>query len=128
MQNPTEVSHLELRFRPLTDPEKTVAEALLGDAWEELQARVPGLEARITAGHVSEGLIVRVVAAMVVRVLRNPEAIRQWQIDDASFTRDTLVSSGLLYASPDELALLTGVPVGPLPHLSFSAPYRVNGC
>lgn len=121
--NPAIISDLEARFRPLTEPEKANAQAWLDDAWEELQARLPGLSSRLTDGLISEGLVRRVVAAMVVRVLRNPDAIRQWGVDDATFTRDTLVSSGLLYVSADELALLSGTPIGPLPPLSFSAPY-----
>ncbi len=126
MPNPTVVTDLEDRFRALTEGEKTIATALLVDAWEELLARVHDLEARMADGRVTEGLVRRVVAAMVIRVLRNPEAIRQWQVDDASFTRDTLVSAGLLYASADEVGLLTGAPSGALPHLSFSAPYRLG--
>jgi hypothetical protein len=121
--NPTVVSDLEDRFRPLTDAEKTVANALLIDAWVELLARIPDLEDRMVAGRVSDALVRRVVAAMAVRVLKNPDAIRQWQIDDASFTRDQLVSSGMLYASPDELGLLLGTPAMPPPPLSFSASY-----
>lgn len=121
--NPVIVDDVEERFRSLTDAEKRVAEALLDDAWEELSARVPMLADRRAGGLVTDGLVRRVVAAMVIRVLRNPEAIRQWSVDDASFTRDSVVSSGLLFVSDGEVALLTGTPVGPLPHLSFSAPY-----
>lgn len=121
MLNPVSLPDLEARFRSLTTQETPVAEALLADSWEELQARVPTLAARAEAGTVSVGLIRRVVAAMVVRVLRNPDAIRQWAIDDASFTRDQLVSGGLLFATADEVALLSGVPVTPPGHVAFSA-------
>lgn len=123
MANPAIISDLEARFRPLDDAEKVNAQAWLDDAWEELLVRVPDLEARIADGRTSSGMARRVAAAMVVRVLRNPDAIRQWSVDDASFTRDHLVSSGLLFVSADEVALLTGAPVGPLPPISFSAPY-----
>ncbi len=112
MPNPTVVTDLEERFRPLTVDETRVATALLVDAWEELLVRVHDLEARMADGRVTEGLVRRVVAAMVIRVLRNPDAIRQWQVDDASFTRDALVSAGLLYASDEEVALLAGSPAG----------------
>lgn len=126
MANPTEIEDLEVRFRVLTEEERPNAQSLLDDAWEELLARVPDLETRMDDGRVSTGLAVRVVRAMVVRVLRNPDAIRQWSGDDASFTRDTAVSAGLLYATPEEIGLLTGVPVGPLGHVSFSAPYSAG--
>lgn len=122
--NPVVIEDLEERFRPLTDAEKTRAQALLDDAWEELVARVPTLQARRDAGTVSDGLVRRVVAAMAVRVLRNPEAIRQWSVDDASFTRDHLVSSGLLFVSAEEFGLLAGVPMAPVGHVAFSAAYR----
>jgi hypothetical protein len=121
--NPVLIADLEARFRPLTVAEQAVAQALLDDAWAELLARIPDLEARVADGRVTDGLVVRVVSAMVIRVLRNPEAIRQWSVDDASFTRDNLVSSGLLYASAEEVGLLVGAPLGPVGHVSFSAPY-----
>ncbi|TYP82069.1 hypothetical protein [Blastococcus xanthinilyticus] len=110
MPNPTVVTDVEDRFRTLNDAERRLAGSLLADAWEELLAprNVPDLEDRLGRDVVSVGLVRRVVAAMVIRVLRNPEAIRQWQVDDASFTRDSMVSSGLLYASADEIALLSG--------------------
>lgn len=114
MPNPVTVPDLVNRFRALDTAESKIAESLLLDAWEELLApkNVPDLEQRMADGRVREGLVRRVVAAMVLRVLRNPDAIRQWQIDDASFTRDQLVSAGLLYASEDEVALLLDDPPG----------------
>lgn len=121
--NPTVIADLAARFRPLTEAEQAIAQTLLDDAWEELLVRVPDLQARLEDGRTSTALVVRVVASMVIRVLRNPEAIRQWSVDDASFTRDSLVSSGVLYASADEVGLLIGAPVTPIGHLSFSAPY-----
>lgn len=123
MPSPTDVRDLEDRFRALTAAETTVARSLLVDAWEELLARVPDLEERLTDGRTTDGLVRRVMTAMVVRVLRNPEALRQWTIDDGTFVRDTALSSGLLYASPEEVGLLTRAPFGPVPHLSFSASY-----
>lgn len=126
MDNPVGVPDVVNRFRPLNDVETALTEHLLVDAWEELLApgKVPDLEARVASGLVRPGLVTRVVTAMVIRVLRNPEAIRQWQVDDATFTRDSLVSSGLLFVSDDEVGLLTGGTGGQLPPLSFSAPYR----
>jgi len=124
VQNPTEITDLELRFRPLTEAEKTTAEAWLVDAWEELQARVPALQARYDAGLVTDGLIRRVVAAMVVRVLKNPDSLRSWTVDGDSFTRDSVVSAGLLFVSADEIELLNGVSQSTSQHFSFSAKYQ----
>jgi hypothetical protein len=90
---------------------------------------VPELDQRVADGRLSVETVKAVVKAMVLRVLRNPDGLRQFTSDDASFTRDNAVSGGLLYLSPEERALLTGVPVvlaDSLPHLSFSAPYHVG--
>lgn len=110
MPNPAIVEDIEDRFRPLVGAEKVNAQALLDDAWEDLLApnHVPDLEARMADGRVSTGLVIRVVRAMVLRVLRNPDAIRQWSVDDASFTRDSAASAGELYVTDDEVKLLSG--------------------
>lgn len=108
MPNPVLVSDLEARFRALTDAEEPVAQALLDDAWAILLTVIPDLEDRITAGSTSEALVVSVMSAMVLRVLRNPNGVRQWSVDDYSETRDSALSAGLLYASPDEVRLLNG--------------------
>ena len=109
MANPVTVSDLEARWRPLSSAENDVAGSLLSDAWEILLARVPSLNDRLLNGSLSQGLVVAAVTAMVLRVLRNPEGKRMESIDDYSWTRDNAVSAGLLYASDDELRLLSGV-------------------
>jgi hypothetical protein len=108
VSNPVIVEDLEARFRSLTAAEQTVAEALLDDAWAVLLMTIPDLEDRITAGTVSDEAITFVVSAMVLRVLRNPNGVRSWSVDDYSETRDNSLSAGSLYASPDEVRLLTG--------------------
>lgn len=110
MPNPVVPSDLADRWRPLSVEEEPVAQALLDDAWAVLLAQVPGIEARMTAGTLSDALVRKVESAMVLRVLRNPEGWRQWSIDDASFTRDQSLSAGQLYLAPEELAELTSVP------------------
>lgn len=110
MANPVVVADLEARFRPLTAEEQPVAQALLDDAWAILLVNKPNLEAQIAAGDIAPEIVTFVVSAMVLRVLRNPDGVRQWTVDDAMFTRDNTVSTGGLYASADELGLL--VPAG----------------
>lgn len=105
MPNPVTVADLEARFRPLSNVETGTAQALLDDAWAILLTRRPGLD---QDGTVSAGLVVAVVSAMALRVLRNPNGVRQWAVDDYSETRDASVSAGALYVSDDELALLNG--------------------
>jgi len=107
MVNPVTVADLEARFRPLSEDERTVARALLDDAWAIALTRRPSLDMDVANGVVSWGLAVAVISAMVLRVLRNPNGVRQWSVDDYSETRDSAVSAGVLYVSDEELALLS---------------------
>lgn len=107
MANPATVADIEARWRSLSTQQTTNAEALLDDAWAMLLSRRPTLEADITAGTVSEANVIRVICAMVLRVLRNPEGKLEETIDDYSYRRDSATSTGGLYITPDELADLT---------------------
>jgi Phage protein Gp19/Gp15/Gp42 len=107
MPNPATIDDVEARFRPLTPAEQVVAETFLDDAWWLLLGRLPNLEANLDAGTVSTENAVRVVASMVVRVLRNPDGKVEESIDDYRYRRDALVSSGALHVTDDELADLT---------------------
>lgn len=108
MANPAAVVDLEARWRPLTGQERTNAQTFLVDAWAYLTAELPTLDQRLTDGEVSDELVTAAVCAMVLRVLRNPDGKRQESIDDYAWTRDQAVSAGLLYATSDELARLSG--------------------
>lgn len=105
MPNPAVVSHIEERFfRDLTARESSIAQVWLDDAWGLLLGRRPTLEADITAGTVSEDTVIRVLASMVMRVFANPEGKLEEQIDDYKYRRDSVVSSGALHVTSDELA------------------------
>lgn len=108
MSIPVDISDLEGRFRPFVGDESTVAAFLLEDAWAVLLSTVPDLEARMTSAAVREDAVRAVVVAMALRVLRNPNGVKQWSVDDYSETRDGSVAAGTLYVSPEEIALLTG--------------------
>lgn len=109
MPSPASLEDLQDR-RPLTDVETAGAYALLEQAWAILCTRLPALEARMTAGAVSQIVVRSVIVAMVMRVLDNPRGYRQGSrtIDDftESWTFDNAVSTGALYATPEEVALL----------------------
>lgn len=107
MANPATTGDIEARWRPLSADETAVAATLLEDAYEELLSRRPTLEADITAATVKERNVVRVVCAMVKRVLVNPEAWASEAVDDWTGRRSDLVASGALSVTADELALLT---------------------
>ncbi|MBA3781186.1 MAG: hypothetical protein H0X12_04940 [Nocardioides sp.] len=107
MPNPVTISDLEARWRPLSDLEPVNAAAFLEDAWAELLSRRPTLESDITAGTVTAANVIRVVSAMVLRVLKNPEGYDQESIDDWSGRRNALVADGILRITPEELAAIT---------------------
>jgi hypothetical protein len=107
MANPATSTDVENRWRSLTPDEVVIVETLLDDAWAMLRRRRPTLEADIAASTVSEADAVRILANMVLRVMKNPEGKRSEQIDDYSYTRDNTLSSGELYVTAEELADLT---------------------
>ena len=103
-------------FRPLTEAEALIVPTLLDRAEAILLASVPSLPARVSDGSLSVASVVLTEAAMVERVLRNPDGRRQGSqsIDDftESWTIDNAVSSGALYLSEIELAMLQPHPRG----------------
>lgn len=107
MSSPVYVEDIEARWRPLTEQEHTNAEALLEDAWALILKRRRTLEADLAAETVSQADVTRVMCAMVLRVLRNPEGLLEEQLDDYRYRRDAAISAGLLYVSDDELNDIT---------------------
>lgn len=107
MPNPTTIADIEARYQTLTTQQNTNANAYLTDAWELLLTRRPTLEADMTANTVRTGNVKRVVAAMVIRILRNPDGKKSEGIDDYRYSRHELLASGLLHVTPDELADIT---------------------
>ena len=102
MPNPVVIADIEARWRPLSAAEQDVAQSFIDDAWAVVLSQVPGVETRMTAETLSVDLVVKVVSAMVLRILKNPDGLRQWSVDDASFTRDQALSAGLLYLADSE--------------------------
>lgn len=92
--------------RDLTDSETRRATAWLDDASALIISRFPQYETAPTA--VSK----KVVCAMVLRVLTNPDGKRQESIDDYSYTVDSSRSTGEVYLSDDEVAELRARPGG----------------
>lgn len=97
-------------LRPLKPNEVTWGEIRLVDAFNQLVGKHPAVGAKLdlaAPGSVYEQNVVQVQVAMVLRVLANPDYLRQAAIDDSTSILDQAVSSGALYASDDEVALLT---------------------
>lgn len=95
-------------FRALTPAETAIVPNLLAYISAQARIKIAALEERMATDVDFADLVRWTLASAVVRVLRNPEGWRQWAIDDANFTRDQIVSAGLLYLTDDELADLRG--------------------
>ncbi len=130
MPNPVaNIERLEAAFeRPLVETtelrERSAASQWLDDAYGIVCEEVPGVAARMglpesDPGHLSAGRVARVVVAMVIRVLRNPDARRQLGEDTYQETIDAAVSTGQLYLTEAErgrlLAGAAGDTAGALP-------------
>lgn len=108
--NPATSADLQNRsLRTLTASELSVGTTLLGDAWNILLTALPSLAARLDAvptDTVFRALVIQVECAMVLRVLSNPDGKLEEQGDDYRYRLDAARSTGALYLSDAELALL----------------------
>lgn len=113
MANPVAgIDRLKSSFeRPLVETaelkEESAATQWLDDAWGIVQDEIPGVVRRIALdesdpSHLRRESVARVMVAMVIRVLRNPDARRQLGEDTYQETVDQAVSSGQLYISEVE--------------------------
>gem|GEM_PF-4546181 len=113
MANPVaDLERLKASFeRPLVETaelrEETAATQWLDDAWGIVQDEIPGVVRRMDLdpsdpAYLRRDSVARVIVAMVIRVLRNPDARRQLGEDTAQETIDQAVSSGQLYISEME--------------------------
>jgi hypothetical protein len=123
MQIVVEQADIEKVWRPLTAEEAALIPGLSNRAWLRVQARFPAIEADTDpfppaiAPLISPALVVDVMASMIVRVLKNPESlrVRSESIDDHTdaATLDATISSGEMYLSESEAAMLTPPPTVP---------------
>ena len=117
MQVTVEQADIEKVWRPLTIEEAALVPGLSNRAWIRIQARFPDIEVNTapvppaTEPLVSIDVVADVMASMIVRVLKNPESlrVRSESIDDHTdaATLDAAISSGEMYLTADEVALLT---------------------
>lgn len=116
-ENPATLADVTEGFeRPLSDLEDRAASRWLQEAWRILNRDVPGVSARLdflpdAEGYLAADDVVDVLAAMVRRVLRNPDGTRSWSDDTHQETIDAALSSGELYVSEREKARLAPAPV-----------------
>jgi hypothetical protein len=111
VESPASVQELIRRsLRPLTDVEQVWAAGRLEDAYAQLVAVRPSIDARLASAAVPDGfvrLVIQVQCAMVLRVLNNPDGVLEESGDDYTRRLDASVSTGALYVTDAELALLS---------------------
>lgn len=98
-------------LRPLTPAELTWAATALDDAYRQILVRVPSLPARLDdptlpADDPLRQVVVQVTCTMLLRVLANPDGVLEETIDDHTRRLDASVSTGALYLTDGEVALL----------------------
>ena len=111
--NPATVADLEARsFRTLTDAEKTTAAAYIEDAWFMLIGYRPIIGTRLdpdVTDPIDEAFqnnVKRLIVAIVRRVVDNPDGILEEEGDDYRYRKDSVVSTGRLYVSKEEIETL----------------------
>ena len=109
--SPATVTDVESRsLRTLSAVELAWAEIALEDAFTQIVQQVPLVDDRLSATPVDEKfkrLVVQVQAAMVLRVLKNPDGVLETSIDDYRRRLDSAISSGALYLTDAERQMLS---------------------
>lgn len=102
---PVTAGDIAARWRALTAEETVVVVQIIADAQDIVESAL--LDAGVTTPPSDERwqrAYKRVVASMVIRVMKNPNGYLTETVDDYSYRRDSAVSSGALYLSDAELA------------------------
>lgn len=102
--------------RTLLPAEAAAVETWIEDAEDILRRAIRDLDARMAMSpdapaYLSERTVQRVLARMVERKVRNPNAYRQVSSDGAQLTIDSDSSAGKLYLSEEDVADLAPSPV-----------------
>lgn len=131
MQNPATIDDVTADWGELTDDMKDRVQAWIDRAWRIVK-RVPSLVERLEheqdkhpddADQDLRLTTVDVIVSMVVRRLKNPRGLRSFGVDDGQATLDWSLSTGEIYLSEDEHALLA--PDGVRLASSYSIPLAV---
>lgn len=72
---------------------------LLAKAADRIVLAVPSVPRRIADGTLAATTVAGVLEDMVIRVLRNPDALRSITVDDGTATLDRSIATGELYVS-----------------------------
>lgn len=101
------VEDVEVRFiRTLDVDETDFVTARLDDVELIIKSRIPDLDQKVTDGVLSAGLVAMVEADVVIRLLRNPEAVVGETDGNYSYQLNWSTVTGRLTIMPDEWRLL----------------------
>ena len=100
------VADIEARWGSSLGSQQQQVQAMIDDAHAYIRARVPTVDARVTAGTVDPAVITSVIAQMVLGVLRNPEGLRAEMAGVFQRQMDTSAASGRLTLTDEQLMLL----------------------
>jgi hypothetical protein len=91
------------RFRALDEDEKSVIGTMIADARDIVEdaAEAAGIPEPTTER--GQRTYKRIIASIVIRVLRNPDGYLTETTDGYTYRRDSALSSGALYVSDSEL-------------------------
>lgn len=81
--------------------------ALIRRASAMVRDAVVNIDLRLANSTLDSQTVADVVADMVIRVLRNPEGVKQETIGPTATTYDPTVASGRLFIDPEQLYMLT---------------------
>jgi hypothetical protein len=109
-----DLEHIRARYsKPIPESQDPWLTQLIEDAEDELIRQIDSLPERIGTGEVPPVRVQRIVAAAILRVLRNPDGYSQWSRTTGPFTesvsRPSQGSSGEILYTEAELAALRPV-------------------
>lgn len=94
--------------RPIADGSETAqVNAWLSDIELIIRSRIPNLDDLVTAGDLTEPVVVMVESNAVIRKIQNPEGKASERIDDYYYQLDVNRAQGDLYLTDVEWGLLT---------------------
>jgi hypothetical protein len=97
------------RFRELEADEDAVIQTMITDAQDIVDDAAEAAGVPESTTERGERAYKRIVATVVIRVLRNPEGYLTETLDDYTYRRDSAVSAGVLYVSDAEVEQLRPV-------------------
>jgi hypothetical protein len=107
------LADVQLRMlRPLTTAENNWVPTALADALRFVEMSLPDVAVQLARLDLADDapyryLVVQVQCAMVIRVLQNPDGVLEETTDDYTRRLDSARSTGALYMSAEERAILS---------------------